>query len=189
MSLSSSDLESDIKLIFEAGGEADDVAVKLASAIIDYSSKAEILMLPGPMLIPVVPTPLPSTGQGAMLGVKMPPPVKASARSALELGIKGQFSAGDPTLSLMAIAIQLYVNTSFTMFQSPIGHMATGATLMAAPPILQPVVAAGLAGKDSGFCAEVMAGLIHAAFQLSIFNGAGIAIDGGLGAVVAQKLM
>lgn len=186
--LNVSQLESGIKLAFAAGedgAESDEVAVELADAIVSYGSGAEILMLPGPILIPAAPSPLPSSGNGAKLTVK----TAESGRSALETGIKGQFSAGDPTMNLLAMAIFAYANSSFTVFSSTIGHTATGATLMAVPPILAPVVAAGTAGQDRDACIALMANIIHTSFSTSIFNGAGVASDGGLGAVAGQKLM
>ena len=180
-------LEFGIKLAFgvgEDGGDSDEGAVELADAIVKYGSKADILLLPGPILIPGAP-PVPSSANGAKATVQS----AESGRAALESGLKAQFNAGDPTMMLMSMAIMTYVNTSFFAFKATAGHMATGMTAMASPPDFTPVKNAGLAGEDSNFCAKMMAGIIHFAFQTSIFNGAAVAADGGLGAVTGQKLM
>tara|TARA_R110000851_G_scaffold107051_3_gene227049 strand:+ start:5234 stop:5791 length:558 start_codon:yes stop_codon:yes gene_type:complete len=179
-------LKSGLLDAFTAGAEGDesDAAAEIAAAIVEYASSAEILMLPGPILIPAAP-PLPSTGQGAMLAVA----TADTGKSLLEHSIKNQFAAQDPTMLILGLAIQMYVNTSFTVFSAQIGHTATGATLMVAPPVLAPVVAAGLSGQSAESCAGLMASIIHMSFKTSMFNGAGIAVDGGLGAVAAQLLI
>ena len=180
--LDASQLEQDIKKAFAAGvdgADSDSIAAKLADAIVSYASGAEILMLPGPIMIPLPTPPVASAGQGASLTLS----TADAGRSALESGIKSQFAAKDPTLNIMAIAIQAYVLT-FTAFQAAAGHSALGATVMPVTPLLAAVTAAGIAGQDSDACAKLMADIIHASFLLTIFTGTGLAVDTGAGPVV-----
>ena len=165
------------------GASRDEVADALASAIVSYSSEAQILMLPGPIQIPGSP-PVTSTGQGATLLIT----TAQTGKRALKQGIRLQFSEEDPTLGIMAKAIQEYVNTSFTTFAAPVGHAAVGSTVMASPPRLELVLAGGLAGNSLAESAALMAKLIHEAFQVSVFSGAGTAADAGVGTVSGQKL-
>ena len=187
MALVSSDLQSNLKNAFQSGmdgASSDEVAASVTDAIVSYASGATILMVPGPILIPAAPTPVPSTGQNQMLESAL----HETGRATLLSGIQGQFSSQDATLMTMALAIQTYANTSFTLFQSTIGHMATGATVMAVPPALSTIAPAGLAGSSLDDTASQMATLIHAAFIASIFTGSGVAIDGGLGFVTGPLM-
>jgi hypothetical protein len=159
------------------GADVDTVVEELTAKIVLYSSGAEILMLPGPIQIPGSP-PVPSTGQGATLKVT----TTDAGRSALKQGIKDQFEEGDPTFMKMAVAVQAYVNASFTIF-SATGHTATGTTIMSAPPALTAVLADGLAGSSAIETAGMIAALIHTAYKASAFSGAGVAADAGVGAV------
>ena len=136
-------------------------------------------MLPGPIMIPLPTPPVASAGQGASLTLS----TADVGRSVLESGIKSQFVAKDPTLNIMAIAIQAYVLT-FTAFQAAAGHSALGATVMPVTPLLAAVTAAGIAGQDSDACAKLMADIIHASFLSSVFTGLGAAVDTGVGPVL-----
>jgi hypothetical protein len=177
-----SQLGQDIKAAFTSGvdeASSDSIAVKLADAIVSYASGAEILMLPGPIMIPLPKPPVVSAGLGASLTLS----TADVGRSALESGIKSQFAAEDPALSTMATAIQAYVAT-FTAFQATAGHSAVGATLMPVAPVLAGVVAAGVVGADLITSATSMANIIHASFLSSTFTGLGAAVDTGVGPVV-----
>ena len=164
------------------GASRNEVADALTDAIVSYSSGAQILMLPGPITIPSGGAT--SSGQGATLLVT----TSETGRSALKQGIRRQFSEEDPTLGIMAKAIQEYVNTSFTVFTATVGHTAAGTTVMASPPDLELVLAGGLAGNSLAESAALMAKLIHESYQISVFSGAGTAIDTGVGTVSGQKL-
>jgi len=186
MALNSGNLEADLKSAFQSGmdgASSDDVAASIADAIVAYGSGATVFMLPGPILIPGAP-PIPSTGMGQTLDSAL----HDSGWMALFSGIKSQHDSQDATYMTMAIAVQTFVNTSFTLFQHSIGHMATGATVMAAPPALSSVPPAGLGGASMDAIAAQMASLIHASFLSSIFTGAGVAIDGGLGLVTGTLI-
>jgi hypothetical protein len=185
MALNSSTLAVDIGAVFAigtAGADVATVAKGLTSAIVSYSSSAQILMLPGPIVIPA--GGVPSIGQGALLTVL----TAEVGRSALEAEILSQLLAKDPTLGIMSKAIQKYVST-FTAFQAIAGHTATGVTVMAVQPALIGVITAGVAGADLITSATQMATLIHAAYLTSVFNGVGLASDTGVGPVAAQVLM
>jgi len=166
----------------EAKYSEGDVAGFLASAIVDYASDAEIMLNPGPMLIPAAPSPLPSSSQAASCGVQ----TADVGKSALEAAISGGFAAGDAPLAMMSVGIVAYVAASFTLFTADAGHLATGATVMAAPPVLSAASSAvqNSEGSLEDWCDQV-ATAIHTAFLTAIFTGAGVGADGGLGAVVS----
>jgi hypothetical protein len=185
MALNSSMLAVDIGAVFAigtAGADVATVAKGLTSAIVSYSSSAQILMLPGPIVIPTGGAP--STGQGALLTVT----TAEIGRLDLKVGILSQLTVKDPTFGIMSLAIQKYVST-FTVFQAAAGHTATGVTVMAKKPALLGVITAGVAGADLITSATLMATLIHAAYLTSVFNGAGLASDTGVGPVASQVLI
>jgi hypothetical protein len=185
MALKLSILVAGIESAFTNGIEGADVEAvieEITTTIVLYSTGAEILMLPGPIQIPGSP-PVPSTGQGATLKVT----TTETGRDALKKGIKEQFEEGDPTFMKMAVAVQAYVNASFTIF-SAAGHTATGTTTMSAPPALTAVLVDGLAGSSVIETAGMIAALIHTSYMGSVFSGAGTAVDGGLGTVSGQTL-
>ena len=110
-------------------------------------------------------------------------------KAALKSAFQGSFDAQDPAMALVTSGLIAYVAT-FTFFKgASVPFMGTGATAMALPPIFAPVVAAGLAGAEEADCAKIMAGIIHASFKASLFNGIGLTIVAGTGGILAQPLM
>jgi hypothetical protein len=166
----------------EAKYSEGDVAGFMADAIVAYASDAEIMLMPGPMLIPAAPSPLPSSSQNAKCAVQTADVGKAALESAISAG----FAAGDAPLAMMGAGIVAYVAASFTLFQATAGHMATGAAIMPGPPLLSVASSATQASEGAleDWC-DLVATAIHAQFLLTIFTGAGVGADGGLGAVVS----
>ena len=166
----------------EAKYAEGDIAGFIADAIVAYASDAEIMLMPGPMLIPAAPSPLPSSSQNASCAVQTADVGKAALESAISAG----FAAGDAPLAMMTVGVVAYVAASFTFFQATAGHLATGATVMAVPPVLG--VASSAVQSSEGaledWC-DAVATAIHTSFLASIFTGAGVGVDGGLGAVVS----
>ncbi len=162
---------------------SSDTASALAAAIVEYASAAEIMLLPGPMMIPSTP-PVVSIAQGTT--VKVDSNIASTGQSALEAAFKASFDAGDPIMAIAATGIVAYTAASFTLF-SAAGHSATGVTVMATPPDLGTAMDAGKSGSVTD-TAIAMASAIHLSFTVSVFSGAGIGIDGGLGSVIGQML-
>ena len=186
MALNSGNLQTDLGSAFQSGmdgASSDEVASQITDAIVSYASGASILMVPLP--IPIPGTPSPSSQIGSTLNIA----THETGRATLLSGIQGQFSAQDASMMTMAMAIQTYVNTSFTLFNAVIGNMAAGVTAMPAPPALSSIVPAGLGGASADQIAAQMAPLIHAAFLASIFTSpSGVAIDGGSGPVTGPLM-
>lgn len=202
MALDSQKLIDGLKEAFEKGketqsvsGGADgeveakytegDVAGFLADAIVAYASDAEVMLLTGPFMIPVVP-PIPDL---VNMGQKVAVQTAEIGGAALKSAIEASFVSGDPVMGLVTAGIMAYIPISFTVFSSTIGNTATGVTVPTVPPILAPCIALGLAGSEEPDIVDVMATIIHASFMASLFNGVGITVAGGVGPVIAQPLM
>jgi len=172
---------------YTQGAEAssEEAAGLIASAIENYARDAEIMLFPGPMLIPGTP-PVPSTSQNAMVTVQ----TADLGTVALKAAILGGFTAEDPALTAWAAGCQVYAAASFISFMGspPLVHLATGVAVMAVPPVLVPSIAIGLAGGEMKAVADSQATAIHSAFLATIFTGAGVGIDGGLGAVTGPLI-
>ena len=186
MGLNVSDLKSDIIDAYQHGmdgGSAAEVAQYLAFAIVSYVSEAEIICLPGPILIPVVPTPVPSSVMGRK--VKILSATAMAGAGPLQSQILASFNAMDQ-LSLMSTGIVTYAST-LTTFASPSIGAVTGASVMAIPPVFAPVIAAGMSatGEDPVIdkTSDIMSKIIHASFMSTIFTGVCTAVDGGVGPV------
>lgn len=165
------------------GAESTDVADAISDAITDYAADAEIVCLPGPILIPGAPPVVSSA-----FGSKQPLVDETIGKAALTAAINAQFEAQDPTMMVMANGIVAYVAATFVAFSAtgmapPMGDMVTGVTVMSVPPPLTPVVPAGLAGAEIEQIAAQMASIIHASFKASIFTGLCAAKDLGAGPV------
>ena len=158
-----------------------DVAGFMADAIVDYGSDAEVTLL-GPILIPGVP-PVPSSAIGASVGVD----TSDLGASALESAIAGNFSAGDDTLSIFMAGVIAYIASSFISFSGS-GHTAIGATIPI-PPVFSGIVSTGVDSDGSPEdWAGSMADAIDLAFTTSMFTGAVVASDGGVGAALPGPL-
>lgn len=166
----------------EAKYSEGDVAGFLADAIVDYGSDAEVTLL-GPILIPAAPSPLPSSAIGASVGVD----TSDLGASALEQAIAGNFSAGDDQLALFMAGVIAYLASSFISFSGS-GHTAVGATIPI-PPVFSGIVSTGV--DDDGTLedwAGSVADAIDLAFTTSMFTGAVVASDGGVGAALPGPL-
>ena len=166
-----------------AGASNEDVAGFIAMAIANYASDAEIMLAPGPMLIPG--TGVVSTSQNAIVKVQ----TAVLGIDALKEEVLEGFMAGDLLLSDMTAGIVEYAAASLISFKgSPEPHTALGVALMTIPPVLYPTVPIGLAGGTMLVVADAQATAIHAAFLTTIFTGSGTGVDGGLGAVVGPLI-
>ena len=168
----------------EAKYNKSDVAGFIADAIVDYASDAEILLLPGPFLIPSA-SPVPDP---ANLGRKVKVKTASAGKSALKASIRSSFETRDPVMSLITAGIMVYIPASFTVFSST-GNTATGATAPTVPPVLAPCTAAGLAGASEEKVVDLMATIIHSSFKAAIFSGTGLTVVGGTGPVISQPLL
>ena len=159
-----------------------DVAGFMADAIVDYASDAEVTLL-GPILIPAAPSPLPSSAIGASVGVD----TADLGAAALESAIAAGFAAGDAPLAMMTAGIVAYIAASFISFSGG-GHTAVGATVPI-PPVLGAAASAvqNSEGSLEDWCAAI-ATAIHTAFSTSLFTGAVVASDGGVGAALPGPL-
>ncbi len=157
-----------------------DIAGFIADAIVDYASDAEV-MLAGPILIPGAP-PVPSSAIGSKVKTTMADVGKSALKSAISSG----FAVGDAPLAMMTVGIVAYLAT-FTVFSAS-GNTATGGTIPI-PPMLS---AASMnvqnnEGSLEDWCSAV-ASAIHTSFTTSMFGGAVVASDGGVGASVPSPL-
>ena len=162
-----------------------DIAGFIADAIVDYASEAEILLLPGPLIIPA-PTPVPDLANlGSILKIQ----TADIAKPALKASIEASLVSKDPVMGLITTGIMAYIPASFTLFKSITGNIATGVTLPTIPPVLAPCTALGMVGSEEDKIVELMAIIIHATFKSSVFNGAGASVVGGFGPVIFQPLL
>jgi len=170
----------------EAKHTEGDVAGFIADAIVDYASDAEILMLTGPFMIPVIPTPMADP-----VNIAQPVQVQTAdvGKAPLKAAIEAGFAAGDPVMVGVTTGVMAYIPASLLVFQGSPGGVATGVTVPTVPPILAPCMALGLAGAGEPEIVNLMATIIHASFKASIFNGLGLTLAGGAGPVVGQPLL
>jgi len=206
MAYNSQKLTDGLKAAFEKGRETkgvsggvdgevepkytkDDIAGFIADTIVDFASDAEIIMLPGPFMMPNpsgTPPLIPDVGN--MASVLKTQTAKAG-HGILKSAFSASFAAKDPSWSAATAGIISYAAT-LTFFQgSPIPNLATGATIMVVPPVFASVTAAGLAGSDEDSCIQLMAIIIDTSFRSCIFNGAGITILAGAGPILGQPLI
>jgi hypothetical protein len=165
----------------EAKYTEGDVAGFIADAIADYASDAEV-MLAGPIMIPTVPSPTPSSAIGAKVKNTMADVGKSALRSAIASG----FAAGDAPLAMMTAGIVAYLAT-FTVFSAS-GTTAIGGTIPV-PPLLSvaAITIQNSGGNIEDWC-SLVATAIHISFSTSMFGGSVVAGDGGLGASVPGPL-
>jgi hypothetical protein len=202
MALDSQKLIDGLKEAFEKGKETQDVsggedgeveakytegdvAGFLADAIVDYASDAEILLLPGPLMIPAAP-PVPDIPN---LGSLLQPQTTDVGKPILKASIEASFTTKDPIMSLITTGITSYIAISFTSFMGFPGNTAVGTTVPVFIPVLAPCTALGMAGAEQDEIIELMAVLIHTAFKSSVFNGSAISVFGGIGPIIAQPLL
>lgn len=161
------------------GASTREAAQHLAYAIVSYASDAEILCLPGPILIPGAP-PVPSSALGRTVKTSTSELGKSVLWDTVDLNFINQ----DASMSTTAAGIVAYVASSFTVFSGG-GITVTGASVMPPPlaNILSTVPALGLSGASIEDIAAQMATIIDAAFRGTIFTGACVAPDGGIGPV------
>ena len=159
-----------------------DSSKEMARVIVDYASDAELIIVGSPPLIPVPPPAVP-TPDASVMGKKVKVATAKSGEKVLQSGIDGSFTAQDPTLMLMATAIQSYVPMSFTAFNNksilPPTINVTGAAVMAVPPLLSPASAKGMAGGSVEDVSDVMATAIHTAFIATLFTGSVVHLSSG----------
>ena len=156
-----------------------DSSKEMARVIVDYASDAELIIVGSPPLIPVPPPAVP-TPDASVMGKKVKVATAKSGEKVLQSGIDGSFTAQDPTLMLMATAIQSYVPMSFTAFGNKSKTVnVTGAAVMAVPPLLSPASAKGMAGGSVEDVSDVMATAIHTAFIATLFTGSVVHISSG----------
>ncbi len=165
----------------EAKYTEGDIAGFIADAIADYAGDAEV-MLVGPIMIPTVPSPTPSSAIGAKVKNTMADAGKAALKSAIASG----FAAGDAPLAMMTVGIVAYLAT-FTVFSAS-GTTATGGTIPV-PPLLSvaSMTVQNSEGSLEDWCSSV-ATAIHISFSTSMFGGPVIASDGGMGVSVPGPL-
>ena len=162
---------------------SEDVAGFIAVAIANYASDAEIMLAPGPMIIPG--TGVASTSQNAIVKVQ----TAALGIDDLKEEILKGFIDGDLVMSDMAAGIVEYAATSLILFKgSPAPHTAIGVALMSIPPFLTPSIVIGNVGGLMPAVADSQATAIHTAFLVTIFTGNGTGVDGGLGVVVGPLI-
>ena len=156
-----------------------DSSKEMARVIVDYASDAELIIVGSPPLIPVPPPAVP-TPDASVMGKKVKVATAKSGEKVLQSGIDGSFTAQDPTLMLMATAIQSYVPMSFTAFGNKSKTInVTGAAVMAVPPLLSPASAKGMAGGSVEDVSDVMATAIHTAFLATLFTGSVVHLSSG----------
>ncbi len=156
-----------------------DSSKEMARVIVDYASDAELIIVGSPPLIPVPPPAVP-TPDASVMGKKVKVATAKSGEKVLQSGIDGSFTAQDPTLMLMATAIQSYVPMSFTAFGNKSKTVnVTGAAVMAVPPLLSPASAKGMAGGSVEDVSDVMATAIHTAFLATLFTGSVVHLSSG----------
>ena len=156
-----------------------DSSKEMARVIVDYASDAELIIVGSPPLIPVPPPAVP-TPDASVMGKKVKVATAKSGEKVLQSGIDGSFTAQDPTLMLMATAIQSYVPMSFTAFGNKSKTVnVTGAAVMAVPPLLSPASAKGMAGGSVEDVSDVMATAIHTAFIATLFTGSVVHLSSG----------
>ena len=156
-----------------------DSSKEMARVIVDYASDAELIIVGSPPLIPVPPPAVP-TPDASVMGKKVKVATAKSGEKVLQSGIDGSFTAQDPTLMLMATAIQSYVPMSFTAFGNKSKTInVTGAAVMAVPPLLSPASAKGMAGGSVEDVSDVMATAIHTAFIATLFTGSVVHLSSG----------
>lgn len=162
-----------------------EIAGFIADAIVDYASDAEILLLPGPLMIPA-PTPVPDV---ANLGSVLKAQTFDIGKPLLKASIEASFTTKDPVMSLITTGVVSYIATSFTVFTGFPGNTATGTTLPVITPVLAPCTALGMAGSEQDKIIDLMAFIIHTAFKSSVFNGSAVSVFGGIGPIIAQPLL
>ena len=181
MALSESKLRSEIKNAFKKGKELrndkprytkNDVANFLADAIVSYASDAEIQISAPSTLLSTVPATLGTpdvASSGQRLSVANPQPGKASLASSIVVS----FNAMDVGMVVLTPAIVAYAATLFS-FKNTAGTItATGASVMAAPPVLAPALAIGAGGGSEDDVVRMMSSIIHASFKSVLFTGVG----------------
>jgi hypothetical protein len=186
MALKKSNLKSDIESALQSGMDGAskaEVANKLAKAIVDYASGAEIT-ISGPVVIPPPTGPSPSSANGRK--VKILPAIASAGIGLLTPQIVASFNAMDQ-MATITTAIVSYAAT-FTSFPNPSVGAVTGATVMSVPPVFAPVVAAGLAGASIGETANLMSSIIHTSFSSAVFTGVVTAVDLGVGPTVGPLM-
>ena len=112
--LSLSKLQNGLRTALKAGdggAESTEVASKISDAITNYAADAEIVCLPGPILIPGAP-PVISSALGSKQKLVSEMPGKAALTSA----INAQFSSQDASMMTMANGIGAYVAATLTNF-------------------------------------------------------------------------
>ena len=144
-----------------------------------YASSAEVVIAPGPILIPGAP-PVPSSANGQKVSVQ----TYETGKNLLWDAIEANFNAHDRTMAIAAAGIIAYVTGAFTLFSGG-GNTVAGAAVMP-PRLIQALSGAippGLAGNSTEEQAALFAKIIHAAFKSTVFTGVCTASDGGVGPV------
>ena len=161
----SAGIEDALVSVKEGAEDQASSAAKIAQAVVDYATDAEITVT-APWILTSTGAPDPS-----VVGMKFPVSTAPVGQAALVGGIMGSFAAGD-SYALFAVGLVAYVAASFVTFaQGPI--TIAGAAVMAAPPALGGAADTGREGGTEADIAAALAKEIHGAFTKSIFNGAG----------------
>ena len=201
--LSKTKLENGLKEAFEKGismssldekssesvHSRSEVAGFIADAIVNYAADAEIQLFPGPFIFPnpvlmVNPAAVPPIlfDLAAPLFTAKCPTAKAG-KAAIETAIASSFEAEDPTMSALTAALPVYAAT-FVTYQSSRSDIASGATIMAVPPIFAADLLKGMNGSEMNPIASAMAATIHTSFTSCTFAGVGFTVTiGGVGPI------
>ena len=162
-----------------------DIAEEIAKTIVTYASDAEILILPGPLMIPGSPP----VADLVNIGKKLTVSSSTIGEAALKLSIYNSINTLDSTMSKFSLGITSYIATSFINFGDNIGNTAIGSTILPIPINFIPVKSLGLGGGSEEEIIELMSAIIDSGFKTSLFSGTCTTISAGIGPVISQKLL
>ena len=175
--------------IRENGATEKESADGMANAIVEYSKDAEAL-IPTPFLMPGVP-PIPAP---TVIGTKVPVVGHEAGKTALSSAIQSSYKAMDPSFSIIAGAIVIYVATLINYSDGkipPFGPKTITGTTLIPPPALVSVTPIGMAGGSVEDGMTATANIIHASFMAGTVTGLGLnpAATATIPAPVVAKLV
>jgi|TARA_R110000851_G_scaffold143887_4_gene282882 hypothetical protein len=181
MALSEAKLRKELKKAFKKARELNNdkpkyskasIAQFIADAIANYAGDAEIQISVPSTILSTVPATV-GTPDAASSGQRLKVVDTQSGKGPLAATINFSFTAMDIGMVAVTPVIVAYAATLMNFKNLPGTITATGASIMAIPPVLAPAFAIGAAGGSEDNVIRTMATIIHTSFKSTLFTGIG----------------
>ena len=181
MALSEGKLRNELKSAFKKARELRDdkpkynkaqIAQFIADAIANYAADAEVQISAPSTLLSTVPATA-GTPDVASSGQRLKVVDTQSGKAPLASAINFSFVAMDPGMVSVTPVVVAYAATLMSFKNLPGTVTATGASVMAVPPVLAPAFGVGAAGGSEDDVIKSMATIIHTSFKSTLFTGVG----------------